>query len=208
MIAPQTHPTTVSDTRSTATRPGSTPCVTFAGLFQDRLLEEPPSNSAPAAERRRYAALVEQAAEICAACPVQARCLYTAVVEHDVAGFVGGTTPRQRAEIRKRLGVEVAPEDFDTLAGVTAPNREVDHAEVVRLRAANPQETLEQIAQRLGCSLSTVKRHLRRARAEAAAESDPDRVTVLRREPRTSPAQVLAVTAAVLGTGLLDQSAA
>jgi DNA invertase Pin-like site-specific DNA recombinase len=87
-----------------------------------------------------------------------------------VYGFVAGTTARQRQEIRAELGVTVEPEDFDTLAGVTAPNRQVDHAEVVRLRTANPGESLESIAQRLGCSLSTVKRHLRRARNGEFAE--------------------------------------
>jgi hypothetical protein len=81
-----------------------------------------------------------------------------------VYGFVAGTTVRQRHEIRTELEVTVDPDDFDTLAGVTSPNRQIDHDEVVRLRTANPHESLESIAQRLGCSLSTVKRHLRRAR--------------------------------------------
>ena len=36
------------------------------------------------------------------------------------------------------------------------------------MRAQHPDDSLEQIASRLDCSLSTVKRHLRRARAEAA----------------------------------------
>ncbi len=88
-------------------------------------------------------------------------------------GFVAGTTPRQRHEIRAELEVTVEPDDFDTLAGVTSPNRQIDHDEVVRLRAANPHESLESIAQRLGCSLSTVKRHLRRARnGEIAARQE------------------------------------
>jgi len=40
----------------------------------------------------------------------------------------------------------------------------VSHEEVLRLRAQYPNDSLESLAMRLGCSLSTVKRHLRRAR--------------------------------------------
>lgn len=111
--------------------------------------------------------LARKAADICHACPVMQQCLYDSVVKHDVAGFAAGTTQRQRLEIRNRLKIAVIPEDFDTLAGITARHRKVDHAEVVRLRQTNPHESLETLARRLGCSLSTVKRHLRRHRNEA-----------------------------------------
>ena len=114
--------------------------------------------------RRRAVALTAQASAACEACPLLTDCLYRAVVGYDVAGFVAGTTERQRAEIRGRLGVRSRPEDFDTLAGVSGGHRQVDHAEIVRLRRAHPDESLERLARRLGCSLSTVKRHLRRER--------------------------------------------
>ena len=123
----------------------------------------------PARVRRQYAALAAEATEICASCPLLTACLYRAVVDYDVAGFVAGTTQRQRGEIRARLGVEVEAEDFDSLAGVVGGQRSVDHDEVVRLRRTHPDESLERIARRLGCSLSTVKRHLRRERNEPAA---------------------------------------
>ncbi len=139
-------------------------CVAAAQVFTNPLLEEPLPSSATGAQRQARAILVAKAGETCAKCPMFSSCLYDAVVDHDVYGFVAGTTARQRQEIRAELGVRVDPEDFDTLAGVTAPNRQVDHTEVLRLRNANPADSLESIAQRLGCSLSTVKRHLRRAR--------------------------------------------
>ena len=101
------------------------------------------SSSAPARTRRQYGALAAEATEVCASCPLLTACLYRAVVEYDVAGFVAGTTERQRGEIRARLGVEVEPEDFDTLAGVVGGQRSVDHDEVVRLRRAHPDESLE-----------------------------------------------------------------
>ena len=144
-------------------------CLEFTSLYQHSLIEEPPTSSAPIATRREYHMMTRKAANLCGGCPLAAQCLYDAVVHHDVNGFAGGTTQRQRNEMRQILGIKVAPEDFDTLAGVTTPHRQVDHNEVVRLRQANPHESLETIAQRLGCSLSTVKRHLRKARAAAAA---------------------------------------
>lgn len=172
----------------------ATGCVQFADLFQDPLLEEPPTNSAPAAIRHRYAVLADRAGEICSGCPMARSCLYDAVVRHDVSGYVAGTTQRQRTEIRRQLGIVVESEDFDTFAGATARNRPVDHDEVVRLRRANPDETLESIAQRLGCSLSTVKRHLRR---ERAARTSSARVTPMRRA-LPSMNEVLAVAARVI----------
>jgi hypothetical protein len=42
------------------------------------------------------------------------------------------------------------------------------------LRAAHPDDSLEALAARLDCSLSTVKRHLRRARREASAPGSVD----------------------------------
>ena len=171
---------------------GSAPtprCVELASVFQDPLLEEPPASNAPATVRRQYAALVDAAQQACQSCPMIENCLYTVVVHHDVAGYVGGTTPDQRARIRRALQIRVQPEDLDTLAGVTGRHRQVDHDEVIRLRSGHPDESLETLAHRLGCSLSTVKRHLRRERRTPS---------VRRAElPRPSLSQVLAVAAEV-----------
>jgi len=158
-------------------------CVAAKDLFQDPLVEEPPTSSAPAATRRRYAGMVRRAETICSDCPLMQACLYDAVVKYDVDGFCGGTTRKERHEMRTLLGVTVTPEDFDTLAGVTARHRQVDHDEVVRLRNANPHESLEMLAHRLGCSLSTVKRHLRKARNQA-------KVTPIRKPQRPTMDQV------------------
>ncbi|MET0695772.1 MAG: WhiB family transcriptional regulator [Propionibacteriaceae bacterium] len=156
---------------STTPRGTITGCVQFSSLFQDAMLEEPPTASANAATRRRYVELESEAARVCGSCPLVSPCLYRAVVDHDVAGFVAGTTQKQRLQLRAELAVTVQPEDFDTLAGVARQHRQVDHAEVVRLRHANPNESLEQLAQRLGCSLSTVKRHLRSERQAPAPQA-------------------------------------
>jgi len=165
-------------------------CARLPQVFQHPLLEEPPTSSAPVAQRREHGALVAAAGAACGSCPLVTDCLYRAVVEHDVAGYVAGTTARQRQEIRRRLGVAVRPEDFDSLAGVVG-GRQVDHAEVLRLRAAHPDESLEVLAGRLGCSLSTVKRHLRRERQAPSAPRTG--------RPAPGRAQVLATAADVLG---------
>lgn len=137
-------------------------CAKAADLFQSPLLEEP-SVAKTVDERRRQAVLQRQAEELCLECPLMVDCLFRAVVEHDVAGYCAGTTQRQRVEMRQKLGVRVEAEDFDVWAGANS-GHQVNHEEVLRLRAANPTASLESIAQRMGCSLSTVKRHLRKAR--------------------------------------------
>ena len=75
------------------------------------------------------------------------------------------------------------------MAGVTGGHRQVDHDEVVRLRHAHPDESLETLARRLGCSLSTVKRHLRRERRNPTVRRD--------QPPKPSLSAVLTATAAV-----------
>lgn len=146
----------------TMNRSGLLACVENADLFQSPLIEDP--GAAQTTEQRRQQAMMQRKAEaLCLDCPLMVDCLYRAVIKHEVAGFCGGATQRQRTEIRQRLGVRVEPEDFDTFAGASS-GHQVNHAEVLRLRHANPTASLESIAQRLGCSLSTVKRHLRKAR--------------------------------------------
>ena len=151
------------------TRADRAACIDTPALFQDDLLENP-SLARSEAQRRRLTAMTNQARATCAECPLFASCLYDAVVKHDVAGFAGGTTAQERSQIRASLGVTVEPEDLDTLAGVVRGGRQLNHDEVLRQRQANPHESLEVLAMRLGCSLSTVKRHMRRARAAAASE--------------------------------------
>jgi len=186
---------------STSTTPGpAAGCVTFASLFQDTLLEEPVSSNAPAQVRRQAEVMQRQAASLCRACPLMVGCLYDAIVRHDVSGYAGGTTRRQRLAIRDQLKIAVAPEDLDTLAGVTGRNRQVDPDEVSRVRQANPQESLESLARRLGCSLSTVKRHLRQTRTGASAtapvSSTPSRLDVLNAYARVTGSGSVASQAA------------
>jgi hypothetical protein len=68
-------------------------------------LEQPLPASAPGTVRRRQLALITTAQAACRECPLIIDCLYRAVVEYDVAGYVAGTTAAQRAQIRRRLDV-------------------------------------------------------------------------------------------------------
>lgn len=173
-------------------------CASRPEVFQHPLVEDPPRTTLTRSDREQQTRLLASARGTCERCPVRAACLYDAVVRHDVAGFVGGTTVRQRQEVRRRLAVVVQAEDLDTLAGVLGGARQVDHDEVLRLHRANPDETLEQLAQRLGCSLSTVKRHLRRAR---------DEPTSRRTVTRPAPTEVLEVTSAVVAGARAERAA-
>lgn len=174
-------------------------CVEFDELFLHPLLEDARS-ATTAALRTQQRMLTNRARTMCQGCPMLEQCRYDAVIKHDVAGFVAGSTESERNEMRRMLKVKVAPEDLDVLSGAFTPNRQVNHADVIRLRSTHPNETLEQLASRLGCSLSTIKRHLRKARAGSTPEV---------KRPKPTVAQVNYVAAMVTGgTGAAERKAA
>ena len=159
-----------------------TPCMTYTNVFLHPLLDDTQPASKQS-NRREQAMLRTQAEKLCASCPIQAQCLTDAITKFDVNGFVAGTTKRQRQEIRHRLGVVVSEDDFDIYAGVNS-GRQFDRNEIHRLRMANPNEPLSAIAARVGCSVSTVKRHLRRIERDGLAptprKAKPTPVDVMR----------------------------
>ncbi|MDO5735011.1 MAG: WhiB family transcriptional regulator [Propionibacteriaceae bacterium] len=166
-----------------------TPCMTYTNVFLHPLLDDTQPASKQA-NRREQAMLRTQAEKLCASCPLQAECLTDAVTKFDVNGFVAGTTKRQRQDIRSRLGVVVSDDDFDAYAGVNS-GRQFDRNEIHRLRVANPNEPLSAIATRVGCSVSTVKRHLRRI--------ERDGLTPAPVKAQPTPAQVMRAAAEVKG---------
>lgn len=143
-------------------------CAVRPDLFQDDDLISPPSRrSVTAARWREYEAKVRTAHRRCAACPVLDACLYHAVVEVDVAGYLACTSEEDRDAMRQHLGIEISEGDPVLTMRVGGP---VDHDAVLAARAAHPTDTYQQLADRVGCSLSTVKRHLRRERALTRAQ--------------------------------------
>lgn len=137
----------------------ATACIENADLFLDEMLENPTCVET-SADRRRAQLLTNRATQACLACPIMAQCLTDAVIKHDVTGFCAGTTQRQRQQIRNLLGWRIKSDDLDTYTGLNS-GHQIDHDELIRLHETNPNETLGAIADRLGCSVSTVKRHLR-----------------------------------------------
>jgi hypothetical protein len=137
-------------------------CVGHGDLFLDELIETPASKLTMI-ESRRQSKMLDAAAKLCAGCPLQNDCLYDAVIRYDVAGYVAGTTPKQRSAMRIRLRWTVKPESFDGFLGLGSGGQ-IDRNELLRLRRNNPQQTLESLADQLHCSVSTIKRHLKLAR--------------------------------------------
>lgn len=144
------------------------PCAQNRELYGHRLLEDPPVRSkVTKAVWSEFRTRLTEVREACAGCPLFVDCLYRAVVQVDVSGYVGCTTPRERTRIRRQLGVSVAEENFDDVAGVRPEGRPLNHDTVLAMRRAYPEDSFERLAERLGCSLSTIKRHMRRARSDA-----------------------------------------
>jgi hypothetical protein len=92
-------------------------------VFQDQLLDAPLSASAPPALRRRQTGLITATHRACRACPLIVDCLYRAVVEYDVAGYVASTTPPQRARIRQLLGITNVSKSSGRTKLSSAPTR-------------------------------------------------------------------------------------
>ena len=139
------------------------PCASEPEVFEP--LHHPPSRrELTAAQWRQFTARRALAHRQCAGCPMMIDCLYRAVVEVDVSGFVACTTERDRRFIRRELGIN---DELSSTQGFGVPNLAggpVSSESVISMRQSHPNDTCHQLAERLGCSTSTVKRHLRRGR--------------------------------------------
>ncbi|MGJ9412984.1 transcription factor WhiB [Aeromicrobium sp. CF4.19] len=141
------------------------PCAHQPELFEDvAAVASTTSGSGTVAAVQERLAVAHRS---CAGCPMLVDCLYRAVVEVDVSGFVACTTEADRATIRRQLGIEVTQPTLAPYGTTRLGNGPVSHEMVVAVRHAHPKDTCQQLAERLGCSTSTIKRHLRRAREEA-----------------------------------------
>lgn len=144
------------------------PCAMSPEMYQDEILLSPPSRrEVTAAEWRDYQAKRAVAHRRCAGCAVFDDCLYRAVVEVDVSGFLACTSESERKLMRRELGIELRP-DTGAYAGSRVGAGPVDHDSVMAARRSHPDDTCRQLAERLECSVSTVKRHLRQERESAA----------------------------------------
>ncbi len=139
------------------------PCAHEPDLFEEVAAAAAVGSSPVPAVTERLAV----AHRSCAGCPMLVDCLYRAVVEVDVSGFVACTTESDRAEIRRQLGIDLVQSTSAPLGTARLGGGPVSHEAVVAARQSYPKDTCQQLAERLGCSTSTVKRHLRRAREEA-----------------------------------------
>lgn len=151
------------------------PCALAPDMFQDEDLLSPPARrDVTASEWRLFQAKRAVAHRRCAGCEVLAECLYRAVVEVDVSGFVACTSEADRRRIRRNLGVTPLTAPTPSYGTSRVGGGPVSHESVLAARRAHPDDTCRQLADRLGCSTSTIKRHLRQEReAGAAATARP-----------------------------------
>lgn len=149
------------------------PCANKPEAYLAENLHSPPTRTD--VTRAEWERFTEQRAAVhrnCAGCPFLVDCLYRAVVEVDVFGYAACTTEADRQQIRRKLGIEILQPTAGPFAAPRTGAGPIDHESVLTLRQAYPNDTCIQLAQRLGCSTSTVKRHLRRAR-QAQSFLDP-----------------------------------
>lgn len=161
------------------------PCAIVPEVYQDEMLQSSPARGDfSAAEWELVSAKRASAHRQCAACPMMVDCLYRAVVEVDVSGFVACTTEADREIIREQLGIELQQSTASPYGADRVGGGPVSHEAVLAARQSYPKDTCNQLAERLSCSTSTIKRHLRRARAQTlvavadAAPSTPGTPTV------------------------------
>jgi hypothetical protein len=164
------------------------PCASTPEAYLDENLDAAPS-TLTAAERERVAAAKAAIHRQCAGCPILVDCLYRAVVEVDVSGYAACTTESERALIRERLGIEVVRSTLTPYGAPRVGGGPVSHEAVLTSRQAYPKDTCQQLAERLGCSTSTIKRHLRRDREQRAA--DASRPTPAEQAPAPTVDEVL-----------------
>lgn len=143
-----------------------------------------PGDGESLVEHRHQHARMQAAHRQCAACPLFVECLYRSVVEVDVSGYVACTTEEQRRAMRQVLGVEIGQPAPGVIGAPRVGAGPVDHESVVAMRQAYPNDTCQQLAERLGCSTSTIKRHLRRER-ERQAQQVASAPPTIRRVPTT-----------------------
>lgn len=152
-------------------KPTLPPCALTPEMYQDEVLLSPPSRRDVSAEQwRDYQAKRSVAHRRCAGCDVFDECLYHAVVDVDVSGFLACTSEIERRKMRRDLGIEIHL-DSSPYGTARVGGGPVDHTEVIAARKAHPDETCRQLAERLGCSTSTVKRHLRQEREGRASNA-------------------------------------
>jgi hypothetical protein len=148
------------------------PCAHEPEVYHDEQLQSPPARTdITDAEWETLTVKRATAHRQCAGCPLMVECLYRAVVEVDVSGYVACTTETDRQLIRRQLGIEISQPSLAPYGAARVGGGPVSHEAVMTVRQAYPKDTCHQLAERLGCSTSTIKRHLRRAREHQRDEA-------------------------------------
>ncbi len=135
-------------------------CITHSSVFLDPSVE----SDSTTRNDERTRSLCAYLHSLCENCPLLSSCLHRAVVDFEISGYCAATTASQRRIIREKLGYHLAKENFDSYVDTPSGTR-VNHETIVQLRQQYPKATLNELATQAGCSLSTIKRHMRRMRS-------------------------------------------
>lgn len=137
-------------------------------------LERPPGRNAAKTKVDAYDRYTTMAREWCAnRCPLFAECLQEALAGPGIDGFVAGTTEMERKRLRETMGIVQTTLSMDRFAGTSPPKRSVQNGKgydlsiVAEAVAEDPDASHEVLAERLGISAATVKRHRKKLMAQA-----------------------------------------
>lgn len=187
------QPTDVRGPVTREPRGDETWCQANRAIYLTLLASPPPSN-ASAQRHDDYERYTDMARDWCASrCPQFAQCLHAALSGPGVDGFVAGTTETERNRLRETVGIEAMEMNMDHAAGVKQTKGcTFDIDATAAAIAAHPDDSNAAIAQRLGVTAVTVRRHRIKiaAAAKKAAEEASQRAAGEATEP-PSPADTV-----------------
>lgn len=152
---------------------GQTWCEANSEVFLT-VLSSPPSKKASTQEQVTYENSVALARDCCQkTCPQFSECLERALTSPGVEGFVAGTTELERDRLRQALAITPEAYNGDHAAGVQPKVGAAFDVDATRaIIAAHPSAPDTEIAERLGISAVTVKRHRKKIREAQQQEQE------------------------------------
>lgn len=165
---PAQHARRTEQTLTLAQLGSAAPCISYAHLFQQAGGDKAAFTGAR--DRRNHSDYVDAARAICDSCLAHNDCLTRSLVGKPVDGFVAGTNPEQRKQLRAILNIAAQEEgDLTRTVGLDAGRIPVDQAALDAAILNSPDATNAELGRKVGCDAHTIARARRRLKAQPPA---------------------------------------